>query len=158
MRWGLTFRQGFGLTTVQTYAVVLIIYAVFLAGRLEWPRSWPILVMCLAVPAPILILLRMRWADVMDAVSTMKWAPAPQVLQELERVLREEGIHFTKVTPHGKRGFYDVRWEEVYELYGGLRLNVLAIKRLTRIYVGPVGKDNREEVERLKGLVERALG
>ncbi len=157
MRWGLTFRQGFGLVTVQTYAVLLIIYAVFLVGRLDWPQSWPILVISLAFPVPILILLWMRWAAVIDAVSTLKWAPAPQVLQELERVLREEGIPFTKVTPDGKRGFYDVRWEEVYELDGGLRLNVLVIKRMTRIFLGPVGKDNRDEVERLKRLVERAL-
>ena len=157
LRWRRPIRRSFLPLAIGLYAVAVVMFALFHIARPDSPGTLYILAFALAVPIPALVLLWMRWADVMDAVSTMKWAPAPQVLQELERVLREEGIHFTKVTPDGKRGFYDVEWEEVYELDGGLLLNVLAIKRLTRIFLGPVGKDNREEAERLKRLIERGL-
>jgi hypothetical protein len=142
----------------QTYIVMLMIFALLYMLEGNTPLTQLILVLILVVPIPILILLRKRWAEVLNSVHARKGAPAHKVLQALERVLSNAGVEFTKVTRDEKRGFFSVQWKEVFDLdYGELRLHVMEIKWLTYVFLGPVREDNREEVERLKGLVEKAL-
>lgn len=97
------------------------------------------------------------WAEVMQFASDLRWSPATQILEDIERVMAEEGIAYTRQTSDSKRGFRDEQWEKVFELDGGLKLRVEFIKRITRISLGPVNEDNEEEIDRLKGLIEKGL-
>jgi hypothetical protein len=89
------------------------------------------------------------WTEVMNFVSDLRWSPATQILEDIERILIDQGIDFTKGSQDKQRGIHDYYWTKVFVLDGGLELRVEFIKRITRIFLGPISDDNQDEIERL---------
>ena len=119
-----------------------------------WPLVAVIIIAAIALP-----LSRKRWAGVWYSTSIIVKEPSHLVVPRLERTLADGNVSFESIRPAAPRSRLEFVWDEVYQLdSGGLRLHITAGWGKTRIHVGPVGKDNRAEVERAKWLVEKALG
>ena len=124
------------------------------------------LVMVLALmPIPLIMLIpyfhtKRRLGEAWYSPSILVDEPSYEVIPRLERVLAEEEVSYTK-----RSETHDVgespsvpTWDEVYEKSDSeLRLHIYASHGRTTVYVGPLRKDNQDDVERLKGLVDRAM-
>lgn len=118
---------------------------------------WPLLTVVL-ISVIVLPLSKRRWAGVWHSTSVTVNEPSHLVIPKLERALTEGGVAFESIWPPNRRSRLEFNWDEVYRLdTGGLRMHITGWWGRTRVHVGPVSKRNRAAVERVKGLVEKAL-
>ena len=115
----------------------------------------PSVVLAVIFPFVILVLEwrlhRIVWHD----VSRKFEGTAGPVDQVIEGMLTEAGIPFERLGPWQALRSFEFRFEERYALEDGTRITLRGQDPPT-VYVGPVGME--DEVERLKGLIDGALG
>ena len=117
------------------------------------------------MPVPLIMLipyfhLKRKWGEAWHSPGRTVHEPSYEVIPRLESVLVEEEVSFTKRSDtHDDEGSSsETAWDEVYDLSDSeLRLHIYAGHGRTTIFVGPLRKDNRAEVEELKRVVDNAL-
>ncbi len=81
--------------------------------------------------------------------------PSDPIEMVIERMLTEASIPFERLGPWQGSKSFKYRFQERYLLADGTRISIRGPKEPV-VYVGPVSMV--DEVERLKGLVEKAVG
>jgi hypothetical protein len=93
--------------------------------------------------------------DIMRSTNAFTKAPLDRFVFDLGTKLAEEGGRFVRrladTTP-----IYKYRWAGVFDLDGGLVMHVSSRRRGMVVFIGPVGKDNQQEVGQLIDLVKKA--
>lgn len=118
---------------------------------------WPLLAVIL-ISMVVLPLSKRRWAGVWHSTSVTVDDPPHLVIRKMESALTEGRVAFESIRPPKRRSKLDFNWDEIYQLdTAGLKMHITGWWGRTRVHVGPVTKRNRAAVERVKGLVEKAL-
>jgi hypothetical protein len=160
LRWRIPPSRMILLATVVivlgTYGFALVIFNV---GELE---SYMVLALA-SIPLIMLIpyfLTKKRTEEVWHSPNTIVLDPSDTVIPKLERMLVGEGLSFTKRSETHDEGESTpaMTWVEVYEMSDTkLRLHISDFQGRTTVYIGPLRKDNRADVDELKGVVDKAL-
>ena len=139
--------------------MVLVIVLALVLGATSGSGDTAFLLLFVLLPAMLLVIVMvvMRWREVIHSISMGIQAPTEWSIAALSRALRESGLDYdlgsSRMDPS-----YGVSWKGVFHLENGLRLNILDSRGRTVIFLGPVRPDNRTEVVRLKGVVESIIG
>jgi len=144
------------LVSFSLLIVAIIVYLYFILGSSHFYMDMVAFIVAIIIG---LLLSKIMWHEVWHSISTIVMEPPIQVISLLDTALVDGEMKFTRRGPTTKEtgSPYRTWWDEVFELRDQ-RLHLKAFKRGTGVYLGPVRKDNRDEVERLKVLVEGALG
>lgn len=121
-------------------------------------RLYFLLTLYLVLMVGLFLLVYIVSKEIWYSIRTRIRRPVQSVLPVLLRALTDGGFHFTatKTVHRGSVSFMKHRWEQAVELdHVGLRLHLKAERADTRLYLGPVKKENEEEVAKVKDLVER---
>ena len=96
-------------------------------------------------------------AEIWHSISIIRYEHPAVVIFKLLKALKEEQIPFTKRRPLvDPSASYRMSMSEILEL-DGQTLHLTEYGAGMIIFLGPVKEDNKDEVERLKGLVEKAI-
>ena len=124
----------------------------FATGGRERPTFILMGVAFLAVTSSLVLWLKWLYAPVWCSVRTAVDLDGPVEL--MASALERAGLRAHREGPLERP--FGIRFAETFRLPGGSSVTVL--KDPSFVYVGPVGRGDREEVERLKGLVDEAMG
>jgi len=157
VRWNRPLLQIILLFGVGLMALVAV-PALALGGTSgSWDTAFLLLLVLLPSIFLVMLLLIVRWRDVIASIRMGIQAPPERVITILSRALKKSGIDYDLGSSRMDQS-YGVSWKEVFHLEKGLRLNILDSRGRTVIFLGPVRPDNRTEAERLKGVVESIVG
>ena len=104
------------------------------------------------------IILRLFAREVKDFIIKGYDMPIHRLLPRLEEALVARGVPFTS-RDRSERPPFSIKFDEVLDLNRGEAC--IALKGelgTTRVYLGPVEPDNGVVIERLKGLIDGAVG
>ena len=110
-----------------------------------------------ATMVPVLVCYTM-WGEVSDFTFKKFDEPSKRMIPRLEGALAAKGVPFA-VRNRAKRSLFKLRIDEFLDLDRGAVTIALAPEgETTRVFLGPVGPDNGVVIERLKALVDGAVG
>ena len=157
LRWRRRLGQMFLLMTGGMIGAMVVIFIPMFIMSGAGPFMLLPLALLIAGILPGFIIVKSKWKDVLDSISTFVSQPAHIVIPRLEGVLTEEEIQFTKKgSKEDGRPSRRIKWDAVFELsHSEMTLHILASQRRTGIFLGPVRKDNGAQVDRLKDVVAR---
>ena len=81
---------------------------------------------------------------------------AEEIAASLSKVLSREGTTFSRRSQDTGPNRFGRRTTDIFQLPDEIRISVTSGDG-SRVFIGPVNRENDRSVERLKGLVERAL-
>ncbi len=148
-------------STIMMVFIVSMFSAVALMGIMTISQD-PIFIILLVVPILLFpatyIIDRLKSRGVWHSPRLKINRPPHLVVPDINKVLTEAVIPYTlAISDQEERGsFLEEKWDQVFNLdYGDLNIHLLGKDNGTILYLGPEKKGNRDEVARVKGLVER---
>ena len=162
-RWKRTFGQ---MMLIAMLLMVWLLYNIIFVIMIIAIGEVDLMFILSLVFVPLIMLLgyyftKKQWGEVWYSTSRLTGEPSFEVGPLLEKGLAEENVPFTKRgdTLDDTVSSSIAPWLEVYHLSSCfLKIHVYPHNGTTTVYVGPLSKDNLDEVEKVKGLIDRALG
>lgn len=140
------------LVLASSVAVVMIILSLYLDDL------W-VLIGALAVACGLLlgtIDARVNYKALLHDTWCSSGMSVEEIAASLSEVLNREGITFSRRSQDTGPNRFGRRTTDIFQLPDEIRISVTSGDG-SRVFIGPVTGENDREVERLKGLVDRAL-
>jgi len=142
------------LFLVVSFTAIVLFGFIWLPAHLGWDSPLPESV---NIALAVILVAMVPWEmvffrDVLRSPYTGTKASVDGIIVELETTL--EGRSLRRRHPGPVRPL-KVRWTEVLDLGGGLVMHLRDTKYGAQVFVGPLTRENREEVRNLLDLVNR---